>query len=251
MSEFTDRLPLRGGIARAPALGDAALRPMLRLLYYLYARRLVRGVRRQSRPRHIGIILDGNRRYGQRHGLIDPHAIYSLGARKLDEVLDWCGQLAIPAVTLWVLSTENFERPTEQVSGILAAIETKMRSLANDPQIHRQRVRVQAIGKLKLLPASTLAAICAAREATAGYNGMVLTIAVAYGGREEIADAVQALLYEEMRKGATLADAIEQITPAALSSGPVERFDCPASCYGRAYIANSISRMSIGRPSGR
>jgi short-chain Z-isoprenyl diphosphate synthase len=137
--------------------------------------------------------------------------------RKLDEVLDWCGQLAIPAVTLWVFSTENFERPTEQVSGILAAIEAKMRSLAEDPQIHRQRVRVQAIGKLKLLPASTLAAIGAASEATAGYNGMILTIAVAYGGREEIADAVQALLYEEMRKGATLADAIERITPAAIS----------------------------------
>jgi undecaprenyl diphosphate synthase len=75
----------------------------------------------------------------------------------------------------------------------------------------------QAIGKLKLLPASTLAATGAAREATAGYNGMVLTIAVAYGGREEIADAVQALLYEEMRNGATLADAIERITPAAIS----------------------------------
>ena len=58
--------------------------------------------------------LDGNRRYGQRHGLTDPHAIYSLGARKLDEVLDWCGQLAIPAVTLWVFSTENFERPTNR-----------------------------------------------------------------------------------------------------------------------------------------
>ena len=96
-------------------------------------------------------------------------------------------------------------------------VEAKMRSLADDPQIHRQRVRVQAIGKLKLLPASTLAAIGAAREATAGYNGMILTIAVAYGGREEIADAVQALLYEEMRKGATLADAIERITPAAIS----------------------------------
>ena len=190
---------------------------MKEVLYYLYERQLLRQMRSGPMPAHIGIILDGNRRYGQRHGLIDPHAIYSLGARKLDEVLDWCGQLAIPAVTLWVLSTENFERPTEQVSGILAAIETKMRSLANDPQIHRQRVRVQAIGKLKLLPASTLAAICAAREATAGYNGMVLTIAVAYGGREEIADAVQALLYEEMRKGATLADAIEQITPAAIN----------------------------------
>ena len=190
---------------------------MKEVLYYLYERRLLRQMRSGPMPTHIGIILDGNRRYGQRHGLTDPHAIYSLGARKLDEVLDWCGQFAIPAVTLWVFSTENFERPTEQVSGILAAIEAKMRSLADDPQIHRQRVRVQAIGKLKLLPASTLAAIGAAREATASYNGMVLTIAVAYGGREEIADAVQALLYEEMRKGATLADAIERITPAAIS----------------------------------
>jgi len=90
---------------------------MKEVLYYLYERRLIRQMRSGPIPAHIGIILDGNRRYGQRRGLTDPHAIYSLGARKLDEVLDWCGQLAIPAVTLWVFSTENFERPTEQVSG--------------------------------------------------------------------------------------------------------------------------------------
>jgi short-chain Z-isoprenyl diphosphate synthase len=190
---------------------------MKEVLYYLYERRLLRQVRTGRMPADIGIILDGNRRYGRRHGLTDPHAIYSLGARTLDEVLDWSGQLAIPAVTLWVFSTENFERPTEQISGILAAIEAKMRSLANDPQIHRQRVRVQAIGKLKLLPASMVAAICAARDATASYNGMVLTIAVAYGGREEIVDAVQSLLYEEMDKGTTLAGAIDRITPTAIS----------------------------------
>ena len=103
---------------------------MKEVLYYLYERRLIRQMRSGPIPAHIGIILDGNRRYGQRRGLTDPHAIYSLGARKLDEVLDWCGQLATPAVTLWVFSTENFERPTEQVSGILAAIKAKMRSLA-------------------------------------------------------------------------------------------------------------------------
>jgi undecaprenyl diphosphate synthase len=80
-------------------------------------------------PAHIGIILDGNRRYGQRLGLTDPHAIYSLGARKLDEVLDWCGQLVIPAVTLWVFCTENFERPTEQVSGKRSVISSKLRML--------------------------------------------------------------------------------------------------------------------------
>ena len=190
---------------------------MMGLVYYLYERRLLRQVRDGPMPTHIGIILDGNRRYGHQHGFTDPHAIYELGARKLDDVLDWCGELAIPAVTLWVFSTENFDRPAEDVSGILAAIEAKVGSLASDPQIHRRRVRVEAIGKLELLPGSTVAAICAAREATAGYGGMVLTIAVAYGGREEIADAVRALLCEEMRKGATLADAVEQITPAAIS----------------------------------
>ena len=190
---------------------------MIGLLYWFYERRLLRQIRGGPMPAHIGIILDGNRRYGQRHGLKDPLAIYSLGARKLDDVLHWCGQLEIAAVTLWVLSTENFDRPTEQVSGILAAIEAKMRSLASDPQIHRRQVRVQAIGKLELLPSSTLAAIRAAREATASYDGMLLTIAVAYGGREEITDAVRALLCEESRNGATLADAIERVTPTAIS----------------------------------
>jgi short-chain Z-isoprenyl diphosphate synthase len=190
---------------------------MMELVYYLYERRLLRQVRAGPMPTHIGIILDGNRRYGHQHGFTDPYAIYDLGARKLDDVLNWCGELAIPAVTLWVLSTENFDRPAEEVSCILAAVEAKMRSLASDPQIHRRRVRVEAIGKLELLPGSTVAAICAAREATACYDGMVLTIAVAYGGREEIADAVRALLCEEMREGATLADVVERITPMAIS----------------------------------
>ena len=142
--------------------------------------------------------------------------IYDLGARKLDGVLGWCGELAVPAVTLWVCSTDNLDRPPHQVSGILAAVEAKLRALACDPVIHRRRVRVQAIGKLQLLPASLVSAIEVAREATAGYDGMVLTIAVAYGGREEIADAVHALLSEQASQGATLADVLDQITPAAI-----------------------------------
>ena len=82
---------------------------MLRLLYYLYARRLVRGVSGgRPRPRHIGIILDGNRRHGRALGITEPRAVYDLGAEKLDEVLEWCVELAIPTVTLWVFSTENF-----------------------------------------------------------------------------------------------------------------------------------------------
>jgi len=188
----------------------------LRPFYRAYERWLARQVAAEARPRHIGIILDGNRRHGQRHGLHEPRDIYDLGARKLDDVLGWCGELAVPAVTLWVCSTDNLDRPPHQVSGILAAVEAKLRNLACDPVIHRCRVRVQAIGKLQLLPGSLVSAIEAAQQATAGYDGMVLTIAVAYGGREEIADAVHALLSEQASQGATLTDVLDHITPAAI-----------------------------------
>jgi short-chain Z-isoprenyl diphosphate synthase len=206
---------------RLPQLAASGMchtwRRMLGLAYRLYEVRLARQVRRRPPPRHIGIILDGNRRYGQAEGISDPQDVYELGARKLDDVLDWCAELAIPAVTLWVLSADNLRRAQAEVSGILAALEGKLRSLARDPQIHSRRVRVRAIGRLELIPASVLAAVDAAREATATHGGMSLTIAVAYDGREEIVYAVHGLLAEQARKGASLAEAAEQVSTAAIS----------------------------------
>jgi short-chain Z-isoprenyl diphosphate synthase len=185
----------------------------LRVLYYLYQRRLMVHIRGGPMPRHIGIILDGNRRYGAQRGLTEAKQIYLLGARKLDDILEWCSDLRIPAVTLWVLSTDNLTRPPEQISGILAAVESKLNALAGDPRIHRRRVRVRAVGRIDILPESTRRAIETADLATAGYDGMILTIAVAYGGREEIADAVRALLRERSQAGAALADVVEDVTP--------------------------------------
>jgi short-chain Z-isoprenyl diphosphate synthase len=184
----------------------------MRPLYRLYEHRLAGQVAGRAMPRHIGIILDGNRRYGARRGLSDPSEIYALGAGKLDDVLDWCGELAVPAVTLWVFSTDNFERPRDQVTGILAAVEAKIAALADHPKIHDRRVRVQAIGKLEALPASLVAAIRAACAATASYDGMKLTIAVGYGGRDEIVDAVRALVAEQAAQGRSAADAAAAIT---------------------------------------
>jgi short-chain Z-isoprenyl diphosphate synthase len=183
---------------------------MNRLLYYLYERRLRWHVRHGKMPGHVGIILDGHRRYGRERGLSDPRAVYALGAQKLDDVLDWCGELGIPAVTLWVFSTDNLTRSPDEVHGILGALESKLESLARDPQIHRRRVRVRAVGKLELLPASTVAAIRAAESATASYSAMTVSIAVAYGGREEIADAIRALLRD--KAGEPLEAIIEQIS---------------------------------------
>jgi undecaprenyl diphosphate synthase len=230
-------------------------------LYRAYEARLTREVHAHSVPRHIGIILDGNRRHAERRGLHDPGEIYALGAAKLDDVLDWCSELAVPAVTLWVFSTDNWGRPLDQVSGILGAVEAKVRTLADHPKIHRQRVRVQAIGRLELLPASLREAIRATTDATARYEGMILTIAVAYGGRNEIVDAVRALVAEQAERGLSMSDAMPEITGEAIapaisippahltpiwSSERAAKSACLGSSCGRAHIANSISAMCRG-----
>ena len=139
-----------------------------------------------------------------------------MGAQKLDEVLLWCNELGIPAVTLWVCSTENLKRPHAEVSEILGAVEAKIAALAEDPWIHQRRVRVKAAGRLSLLPLSTVAVIRQAEEATAGYDAMTLTIAVAYGGREEIADAVRDLIRAKVRDGLGVDELAEHISPASI-----------------------------------
>ena len=80
---------------------------LLRFLYWIYERRLLDQLKQRPMLRHVGIILDGNRRHAAKRGVSDPCEIYQSGAEKLDEILDWCSDLRIPAVTLWVFSTEN------------------------------------------------------------------------------------------------------------------------------------------------
>ncbi|MGH7087704.1 MAG: polyprenyl diphosphate synthase [Stellaceae bacterium] len=197
----------------APSLVRALLKA---LAYYLYERRLYRGVAKGAMPRHVGIILDGNRRYGRRMGITDPVALYRNGADKLDDVLSWCDELRIGTVTLWVCSTDNLARGEAELSGIFAAVEAKLAELAEAPEVHRRRVRVRAIGQLSRVPDSTLKAIRQTEEATRGYDSLALNIAIAYGGRQEIVDAVIEFLRDAEARGAGLKEAMERLDPASL-----------------------------------
>ena len=207
----------RNATERKPPVKGTAISLLQRFLYWLYECRLLDELKRRPMPRHIGIILDGNRRHARKRGVSDPCDIYQRGAEKLDDILDWCAELRIPALTLWVFSTENLKRTQAEVSGILSAIEAKVAALAHDPFMHQKRVRIQAIGRLDLLPESVVTAIRAAETATAQYDLMTLTIAVGYGGREEIADAVRSFIKTQAREGASLSDVIERITPEAIA----------------------------------
>jgi undecaprenyl diphosphate synthase len=234
---------------------------MLRLLYWLYAFRLRRQIGSHPVPRHVGIVLDGNRRYARKHRLSHPRAAYDLGAEKLDDVLAWCFDLGIPAVTLWVCSIDNLRRSKAEVSDILAAVEAKIGALAQDSAIHCRRVRVQAVGRLDLLPSSTRTVLRAAERATADYDALILTIAIAYGGREEIADAVRDLVRDKVRHGADLEASLKAsrlwrstttstrwgYPTSTSSSAQAARSVCPASCSGRALTASFISPMSTGQ----
>jgi short-chain Z-isoprenyl diphosphate synthase len=182
-------------------------------LYRLYERRLLREIKGDPLPRHIGLILDGNRRYARQLGLHDPLAGHRIGADKLEEVLDWLEELEIRITTLFALSTENLARSPAELSGLLALIEAKMRSVAVDPKIHRKGVRIRAVGRIELLPAPLQEAIALAEEATREHDSFCLNLAVGYGGRQEITDAVSLLLRDRARRGESLMRAAEEITP--------------------------------------
>lgn len=188
----------------------------LRFVYRLYERRLSRTVRDDDVPRHVGIILDGNRRHARSLGITDLTAIYGLGARKLDDVLAWCSEFNIPTLTFWVLSPDNLRRSDSELAGLFAIVETKFRAWARDPRIHSARIRVRAIGRLELVPKSTRAAIQLAEAATSSHDGMVLNIAVGYGGRQEIVDAIVAFLKDHESEHRNLSEAITCLTPEAI-----------------------------------
>jgi len=187
------------------------------VLVALYQQYLEQQVLKGAMPGHVGIILDGNRRHARALNITDPDAIYNLGADKLKDVLEWCADLGIKTVTLWVLSTDNLKRSPEEMSSILAAIERRMRQLAEEPEIHRRKVKVRASGRLDALPASVAEAIDAATRATQNYEAMCINIAVAYGGREEIIDAMRKLLVEKDHEGKTLISVAHELTPADIA----------------------------------
>ncbi|HNQ99371.1 MAG TPA: isoprenyl transferase [Trueperaceae bacterium] len=196
------------GALRAFGFVTAATRP----LYWLYERRLARAVKAAGHlPRHIGIIMDGNRRFAKAAG-IDVKAGHDYGASKAREVLDWCLELGIPHVTLWGFSTENRSRSAEEVGHLHRLFAEQARSLLNDERLHANRVKVRIIGDIADFPDEAKAALAAMEEATRDYDGMHLNVALGYGGREEIVDAVKRLATERAAEGATLTDLASSLT---------------------------------------
>ncbi len=159
-------------------------------LYRLYSRRLENEIKRDDRPGHVALILDGNRRWAKKNFAL-ARAGHWRGADAVENLLDWCEEFDIKIITLYALSAENLSRNDEELQHLYELIRSRLEKLYRDPRIHRNRMRVKAMGRLELLPQSIRDVLDRLDEATREYSDHFLNIAMAYGGQDELVDAVK------------------------------------------------------------
>ncbi len=173
-------------------------RGLRRVLYPAYEARVLRRMPTENLPQHIGVMLDGNRRWARAVGRDTAHG-HRAGAANIEPLLGWCDDVGVEVVTLWLLSTDNLNRPAHELAPLLQIIEEAVATLAE-----QQRWRLHPVGALDLLPARTAECLKRAAEDTRDVDGMLVNVAVGYGGRREIADAVRSLLLEHAAQGTSL-----------------------------------------------
>lgn len=180
-------------------------------LYRLYLRRLKAQVAKGSVPRHVAMVMDGNRRWARQMGFDNPSVGHRYGAEHIDEVLGWCAEAGISHVTIFVASTDNLrKRASGEVRFLMDVIE---HVVAERLAQHSNRWRLHLAGRLDMLPDSTRHALKLAQDATRDRDtGLHLTVAVGYDGREEIVDAIRALLDQQARAGTGILDLAERLT---------------------------------------
>jgi short-chain Z-isoprenyl diphosphate synthase len=171
----------------------------------VYERRLARHLEHAEKPCHVGVIIDGNRRWARSIGLEDVSEGHRRGADKIADFLTWCDEAGVAVVTIFMLSTDNLSRPEPELTPLLRIIE----GVAEDLSGPARRWHLRAVGALELLPAETVAVLKSAEEATLDRPGATVNLAVGYGGRREIADAVRSLLAEHAERGTSLDELVE------------------------------------------
>ncbi|MEK6852115.1 MAG: polyprenyl diphosphate synthase [Candidatus Thermoplasmatota archaeon] len=215
----------------AKILSDAA--------YQAYETRLLQQVKAGAVPKHVAIIMDGNRRFAREIGLstIEGH---EKGRLKLEEVLDWCLEVGVRILTLYAFSTENFLRADAEVKHIMASFAENFRRAGDDERVHRHGIRVRAFGRRELLPKEVQDAIAYAEEKTKGYSNYHLNMAVAYGGRQEIVDAIRDVVRDAKAGKVNVEDIDESFFSRRLYTGDLPDPDLVLRTSGEERISNFL-----------
>ncbi|CAN2176741.1 UppS Undecaprenyl pyrophosphate synthase [Candidatus Nanopelagicaceae bacterium] len=180
------------------------------LLYPFYEWRIVKDLDFSRTPRHIGVTLDGNRRWAKQNpDPTDPYG-HKRGAQKIADLLGWCEETQVEVVTLWMLSTDNFKRSAEEVETLIQVISEIVDDLAA-----RERWNIKAVGALDVLPqplAEKLSNLPGCAD-----SHLQVNVAIGYGGRREIVDAVKGFLLEEAKEGRSLTEAAAELDGDAIA----------------------------------
>lgn len=184
------------------------------LLYSVYERRLLKDLEGLTHPRHVAVMCDGNRRWARENGFTDVSHGHRMGALKISELLHWCDAAGIEMATIYLLSTENLRRDPEELDTLLEIITDVVEEISGPTK----NWSVQIVGALDLLPAEQSRRLREAAEGTSDCTGTHVNIAIGYGGRQEIADAVQSLLSEKILEGLSGDDLVQAITVDGIDS---------------------------------
>jgi len=207
----------------------------------LIAKKLIEELKKGKIPNHIAIIMDGNRRYALMEGF-SPTKGHEMGKDKLEEVVEWCHEIGIKVLTVFAFSTDNFKRSKEEVEHLMNMFEEDLKKLAEDERIHENEVRVRVIGKMDLLPEKVRKAAELVMEKTKGYDKYYFNIAIGYGGREEITEAIKKIA-EDVEKGEIKPSEIDQNKVASYlytSSLPFPDPDLILRTSGEERISNFL-----------
>ncbi|MFE3293219.1 isoprenyl transferase [Rhodococcus sp. NPDC059234] len=178
------------------------------LLYSIYERRLTRQLEGLQQPRHVAVMCDGNRRWARENGFTDVAHGHRMGALKIAELLRWCDDAGIEMATIYLLSTENLRRDAEELDSLLEIITDVVEEISGPDQ----NWSVKIVGTLDLLPEESARRLREAADRTDGRTGTHVNVAVGYGGRQEIADAVQSLLSEKLAAGLSGDDLVKAMS---------------------------------------
>ena len=189
------------------------------ILYRLYEWYITRDLKPEKMPKHVAIIMDGNRRYSRLQGNMDVVKGHEIGVDTLEKVLDWSIELGIEIITVYAFSTENFNRPKHEVEGLMNLFVKNFKRLVDHEKIHKNEVKVKVVGKTDLIPESVREAIKEAEDATAHYNKRLFNIAIGYDGRLEIIDSFKKIIEQVQAGEITIDDVDEELVSKNLYTG--------------------------------
>nr|WP_274638025.1 isoprenyl transferase [Microbacterium bovistercoris] len=178
-------------------------------LYRLYIGRLRRQIEPGSVPRHVAMMIDGNRRWARQLGYASPAEGHRAGAAKMREFLEWCDDVGVRVVSLYLLSLDNLrKRERQELADLIEIIAELAESLS-----HVRDWRVQHVGRSDGLPPELARVLASAQERTKDNTGLHVNLAVGYGGRGEIVDAVRSIIQQHDEQGGTLEKLAASLTP--------------------------------------